>query len=371
MSDDPSSGVRPVGDSGVSQEGRGADEGRSRLPARRPAERAPVTSDRFTAPPATHNTSGLTSARAAQIVRQSGSARWIAFLGVSIVSLFLILYYFYETGLPFGISQPRLDAQATAQQVTAVEQGYNLFQANCARCHGPNGEGGIGPVLNDQAKLLGHLTPAYIKNVLTVGGRYVCGDPNSLMPVWADTNGGPLNYVQIQALISYLRAPNTETYEVRDPSLNEPVLDENGKVKTFKGWVDPNYKPDPSATPVPNCWRGDAGGSGAPGSPAPAQSLGPDDPKVTLTAHNVAYDKKDLEVTANKLFGVDFQQQDAGVGGHNVEIRDSSGKTLFKGDVLSDPGETTYVFGPLSAGTYTFICSVHPIPSMTGTLTVK
>jgi plastocyanin len=38
---------------------------------------------------------------------------------------------------------------------------------------------------------------------------------------------------------------------------------------------------------------------------------------------------------------------------------------------LNTAGETTYVIPPLKAGTYTFICSVHPIPAMTGTLTVK
>ena len=34
------------------------------------------------------------------------------------------------------------NSETNAQQVTAVERGYNLFQANCARCHGANGEGG-------------------------------------------------------------------------------------------------------------------------------------------------------------------------------------------------------------------------------------
>ena len=65
------------------------------------------------------------------------------------------------------------------QAVTAVERGYNLYQANCARCHGVNGEGGIGPVLNDQMKLFAHLNEQYIHTVLTVGGRYVCGNPKS------------------------------------------------------------------------------------------------------------------------------------------------------------------------------------------------
>jgi mono/diheme cytochrome c family protein/plastocyanin len=341
-----------------------------RLPARRNPVAPPASAERFNAPPSTHQTGGLTPARSAQIVRQSGSARWISFLGVTIVALFVIAYYFYETGLPFGLTQPRLDAQATVQQVQSIERGYNLFEANCSRCHGAAGQGGIGPVLNDQMKLFDHLNPTYIKNVLTAGGRYVCGNANSLMPVWADTNGGPLNYIQIQDLINFLRAPSTATFTVRNPSLNEPVIGPDGKVETFKGWVDPNFKPDPSATPFPACWSGNtAGGSAAPSGPA--ESISPSDVIGTVTAQNVAYDVHDLSAPASKTFGIDFKQMDAGVGGHNIQIKDAGGNVVFDGQVLSDPGETVYVVPALPAGTYTFICKIHPIPNMTGTLTVK
>ena len=111
-----------------------------------------------------------------------------------------------------------------AQQVTKVERGYHVYEANCARCHGPQGEGGEGPVLNRQDKLFSHLNEAYIRNVLTVGGRYVCGDPLSQMPVWSDKGNppGPLNYRQIEELIAFLLATNDETYIVRDEHLLDP-----------------------------------------------------------------------------------------------------------------------------------------------------
>jgi mono/diheme cytochrome c family protein/plastocyanin len=350
--------------------GRPGDESERRLPARRaPSEPVPSRPvERFTAPRQVRNIGGLTSERAAKIVRQSGDARWVAFLGVVIVALFVILYYFYELGVPIINTTPRQLAEEEHQQVSSVERGYNLYEANCARCHGANGEGGIGPVLNDQMKLFAHLNEQYIHNVLTVGGRYVCGNPKSLMPVWADTNGGPLNYVQIQDLIDFIRAPSTQEYVKHDPSLNEPVVGPDGKVQTFKGWRDPNFKPDPAATPVPECWSGNPGGGA---SQAPSGTLGPDATIVELTAKSIAYEPKQLSGPADKEFGIDFKQEDAGVGGHNVEIRDSGGKTLFKGQVLTDPGETTYTIPALKAGEYTYICSVHPIPAMTGTLTVK
>ena len=54
-----------------------------------------------------------------------------------------------------------------------------------------NGEGGIGPVLNRQDKLFAHLNENYLRTVLTAGGRYVCGNPNSLMPVWSNVANPP------------------------------------------------------------------------------------------------------------------------------------------------------------------------------------
>lgn len=350
------------------------DQGREpeeRLPAPRPEpDRAPARADRFTAPPQIQSNAGLTPERAAKIVRQSGNARWTAFLAVTVVALFVIIYYFYETGLPYGLTTPRLNQQADLQQVTSIERGYNLFEANCARCHGAAGQGGIGPVLNDQVKLFSHLTPAYIKNVLTVGGRYVCGNANSLMPVWADTNGGPLNYIQIQDLINFIRAPSNETFTIRNPSLNEPVLDANGNVETFNGWVDPSFAPAPSSTPFPACYLGNVGGGGGGASASPGASLGADATVLKETAVNIAFDTKEFTVDAGKAFGVDFVNNDPAGVQHNFQIKDSSGNVVDDPPLVDGGGSQTYVFAGLSAGTYTFICKVHPIPSMTGTLTV-
>ncbi len=341
-----------------------------RLPARRePSEAAPA--ERFTAPPSAH-ARDLSPKRAASIVRQSASARWVSFLAVCVVALFTIAYYFYEVGLPLNLSTPRLDEEKEHQQVTAVERGYNLYQANCARCHGPTGKGAaegnyIAPALSDQMKLFSHLNEAYLKSVLTVGGRYICGDPNSIMPIWANTNGGPLNYRQIAELIAFIRSDATQEYIVRNPELNEPVIGTDGKVKTFRGWVDPAFKPDAAATAVPDCWKGDGGGA----TQAPTESLPPDAQIVKVVAETVAFDVKELSVAAGKAFGIDFDQRDVGVGGHNVEIRTADGASIYKGTVLNDPGQILYVVPALDAGTYTFICTIHPIASMTGTLTVE
>ena len=340
------------------------------LPARRqPSDAVPAAPtrpvERFTAPRQTRAIGGLTPERAAKIVRQSGDARWVAFLGLVIVALFVILYYFYELGVPFLNMGSRLDSQDQLQQVTAVERGYNLYQANCARCHGANGEGGIGPALNDQMKLFAHLSEQYLETVLHVGGRYVCGNPKSLMPAWAEPNG-PLNYVPIEDIIAFIRAPSTQEYQKRDPELNEPIM-VDGEVQTFRGWRDTEFKPDPSATPVPACH---SGGQATQGPPA---SVDPNAPVLELgTSGVLEYDKKELTVAAGTAFVIEFTNSDDGQS-HDVDIRSDPGTLppLQDTQPITGPAEATYQYTALEPGTYTFICSVHPIEQMTGTLTVE
>lgn len=106
-------------------------------------------------------------------------------------------------------------------------------------------------------------------------------------------------------------------------------------------------------------------------TPAPQPS---GEPSVTLkvTAKGVAYDTYELEVAAGKPFAIEFTNADPASIPHDVDIREADAKMV----VLDQPtiaGETstTYLYAGLPAGAYTFICSVHPFPAMTGTLTVK
>jgi plastocyanin len=194
------------------------------------------------------------------------------------------------------------------------------------------------------------------------------------MPVWADTGSppGPLNYVQIDDLIAFLRAPSTETYQVRDETLFEPEIDPlTGEVRTFKGWVDPAYTPDAGATPYPDCWADEfASESAAPGSAEPSEPAASGDAgaSVSIVASGIAFTTTEVTAPADTPFVIVFENQDAGVP-HNVAISDASGAEVFKGEIFNGVDTREYQVPALPAGEYTFICTVHP--NMTGTLTAE
>jgi cytochrome c oxidase subunit II len=103
-------------------------------------------------------------------------------------------------------------------------------------------------------------------------------------------------------------------------------------------------------------------------TPTPPPSGAAAGPTLELAAQNTAFSTAALQGPANAAFQIHFKNGDATVP-HNVEIKDASGASVFKGDLLTGPGETTYGVKPLAAGKYTFACTVHP--NMTGTLTVQ
>ncbi len=105
-------------------------------------------------------------------------------------------------------------------------------------------------------------------------------------------------------------------------------------------------------------------------TPAPAPSGQAAGPTLQVSALNVAYEQTDLQAPAGSPFRIEFDNKDNGVP-HNVSIHKDSatGQEVFKGDIFNGPGKRTYDVPPLDAGTYAFVCTVHP--NMTGTLTVK
>jgi len=89
---------------------------------------------------------------------------------------------------------------------------------------------------------------------------------------------------------------------------------------------------------------------------------------IQLTAQGIEFLTKELQAPAGKAFSIKFDNNDSGIS-HNVDILDANNTSIFKGAIFPGVASQTYQVAALNAGTYSFVCDVHPT-IMTGTLTV-
>ena len=127
----------------------------------------------------------------------------------------------------------------------------------------------------------------------------------------------------------------------------------------FNAWLTEELTPPPTPTPAPST-------SAAPGaSQEPGATV-----SLAITASGIAFDTDSLEVPANTPFQIVFTNNDAGIP-HNVAIHEGSptGPAVWTGEIFNGVETRTYDVPALPAGTYGFVCTVHP--NMTGTLTAR
>jgi plastocyanin len=112
------------------------------------------------------------------------------------------------------------------------------------------------------------------------------------------------------------------------------------------------------------------GPGGSPGaSGGPPGSGGPVAGELKIAAKNIAFNPTTLQAPAGKPFTIVFDNQEAAP--HNVAIYDSPAKSkvLFAEPPVAGPKTVTYKVPALPAGSYPFVCQVHP--NMTGTLDAR
>lgn len=210
-----------------------------------------------------------------------------------------------QLDVPVTVSAPGLTAtiqpgQEAAQRFTAegtinvVAEGTNSIlgltvgpealnpgAANCARCHGPDGEGGSVEV-DGQARAVPNLRSAslaqkyqnslqkfsdmsYIELAIRFGGIVVSGDLNSPMPAWSYQVGGPLNEEQLAALTALVESWAEETLAEPQPT-GTPVPTDDPEVGR-EIYLTPG-----SGTPCSSCHQVDL--SGVPGTFPSLETIG-------------------------------------------------------------------------------------------------
>lgn len=129
--------------------------------------------------------------------------------------------------LMYMIFEPQRRAAAYNEQVeTAAVRGGHLFAENCVVCHGPQGNGitGAGFALNtEDNKVPDDDRRTYIRNILNNGRQNSNGwEPN--MPIFLETNGGPLNPQQIDDIITFIGCGDwNEVSHVLTGELGTPI----------------------------------------------------------------------------------------------------------------------------------------------------
>jgi len=111
----------------------------------------------------------------------------------------------------YRVREPDLRATALAeQQATYTDLGRQLFDTNCASCHGKGATGGSGPTLNAK-EFFKATSDEQMADLISVGV------PGSNMPAWSIDHGGVLTEQQVSELTTYLRslepnAPSVPTW---------------------------------------------------------------------------------------------------------------------------------------------------------------
>jgi plastocyanin len=104
-----------------------------------------------------------------------------------------------------------------------------------------------------------------------------------------------------------------------------------------------------------------------PETPAPAPAARPQDgDTVSIVARDMRFVEPLVSVPAGIPFTAEFDNLDDVP--HNVAISDGAGASMFKGEIVT-AAKVVYSLPALAAGTYTFVCEVHP--DMQGTITAR
>ena len=104
--------------------------------------------------------------------------------------------------------------------------------------------------------------------------------------------------------------------------------------------------------------------SGATAAPPAGTPSAPVGDAIVIVSRDMTFLTTSVTVPAGKPATIVLDNQESAP--HNIAIKDASGEMVFKGEIVSSK-QVTNAVPALAAGTYTFLCEVHP--DMKGTIT--
>jgi plastocyanin len=105
-----------------------------------------------------------------------------------------------------------------------------------------------------------------------------------------------------------------------------------------------------------------SGGSAS--SPTPVPSIPAD--AIVVVAKDLAFQPTEVAAPADEAFTIVLDNQEDLP--HNIQVKDSTGADVFTGEIINK-GQVSNAIPALAAGSYPFICQVHP--DMKGTITAS
>lgn len=132
----------------------------------------------------------------------------------------VVLLFLFVAAFPFyRIYEPaqRADAREDLAGFLA-DHGAELFETDCAACHGIGGRGGIGPAIGS-ANFLQIADDDQIAQLIAVGV------PGTQMVAYSLDYGGPMSSQEIEAITAYLRSLEEDAES--NPNWQTPLADED------------------------------------------------------------------------------------------------------------------------------------------------
>ncbi len=151
-----------------------------------------------------------TDTKAAQLEASTRRWRWAGLILMGLFILVFPIFRFYEPA-------QRADARAS-QTAFLAAQGAELFEGNCASCHGPEGVGAIAPALGSK-EFLESVDDFQISSLIALGA------PGSEMVAYSSDFGGPMTSSQITAITTYLRSLEEDAES--NPNWHTPLANED------------------------------------------------------------------------------------------------------------------------------------------------